>query len=103
MPRNQSAARKTPNPKDPRQLAHDAVEKWFDSLSASPLSLMHGTIYSVTLEAAFDEVIDAIEQEHRAERTTVAAVEPADREAFATEAGYLIGVQVGLRLRAHAR
>lgn len=84
---------------DPRQMAVDAVEKWFTGLlSTSDAVTDAGN--QPTLESAFDEVTAALEFEHVAQHGPITPDQDVVMEMIGREAGYLIGVQVGLRLRA---
>jgi hypothetical protein len=62
-----------------------------------------GSIYQADMGMAFDKVQAAVKRVARAQR--VKSIEPiaddegVEDEMYAAEAGYLMGVQVGLRLR----
>jgi hypothetical protein len=84
----------------PSKLAAQCVDEWYDSLLQSSESLMVGSVFQVTLESAFNKVLQSCLQMHIAEHGPITEdVEGATEQICAQEAGYLIGVQVGLRLR----
>ena len=85
--------------RDPRQMAVEAVQKWHGSLIDGPEAHYSGSVYQVTLDQAFDDVTDALEAEHVADHGPITPDQDAVREMLGRSAGYLIGVQVGLRLR----
>ncbi len=86
-----------PKTKDPRQMADEAVQRWFDAMLESADVFMAGGCYFVDL---FEEM-DAIQNALEAEDGRPVADDDADaHEMSAREAGYLIGVRVGMRLRA---
>lgn len=86
---------------DPRQMAVAGVQEWFNSLLEHDMALSHGSVYAVTLEDKFEEIERALIAEH--EREQGKPTEEGDEDfvaaVFGRTAGYLIGVQVGLRLR----
>lgn len=95
------ATKKAPPVVDPRKLAVEMVQEWYESLLASGEAHTHGSIYQVTLDNGFIAVQEALEAEHEKEHGKMPPPEDGsvEREIIAQEAGYLIGVQVGLRLR----
>jgi hypothetical protein len=86
---------------DPRQMAVDAVQEWHDAIIQSTEAHNPESIYNVSLDQAFSEVTDALIAEERAEdrEEEDAELREIRQQSCARTAGYLIGVQVGLRLR----
>jgi hypothetical protein len=94
-------------PRDPRGLAIWHVEQWFDSLLASKEVFTQGSVFQAfNMQEAFTEVKDALDREDCASINRGGEpkfdADSGDEDAFC-EAGYLIGVQVGLRLRGGVR
>ena len=85
--------------KNPRKLAAKAVQNWYDSLIESAEAHTHGGIFQVTLDKAFDDVERALRVEYEKDHGTIKEDQDGVDPYLAREAGYLIGVQVGLRLR----
>ncbi len=85
----------------PPALAAKRVQEWFDNIVSTADALATSDFESeVLLGNAFIEVQEILRREHDEahgppEPTSVAVVDGM----MAREAGYLIGVQVGLRLR----
>lgn len=93
-------ARKATRPVD---VARHQVDQWFESLLETDQVFTAGSIYQAEMGEAFDIVQEAVKRADYAERPNAKPSvedELAEVEAFARTAGYLIGVQVGLRLRA---
>lgn len=88
---------------DPRALAVTAVQDWYNELITSSCATSEGQDASSTLEYQFAAVQEALEaeyiREHAPDRTSTDEDRAMLSEICAREAGYLIGVQVGLRLR----
>ncbi len=86
---------------DPRKLAIRLVDEWFDAITSSHDG--HNSTYTrgQQLSDAFGNVEVALEAEELAEYGAASDDEDAAirKRIASTEAGYLIGVQVGLRLR----
>jgi hypothetical protein len=81
----------------PSALAARVVGEWFESVLATREVFTVGSIHSRLTETAFEQVQDAVERAHIAAHGPVS--DEAEHEMIAMEAGYLLGVQVGLRLR----
>jgi hypothetical protein len=82
----------------PVAIARESVRRWFDSLLTTKDPYQHVRLdHDFTAENAFAHVESALEEDYRAQYGDENL--DAMREDFAREAGYLIGVQVGLRLR----
>ncbi len=81
------------------ELARQEVEAWFEAIVEEQETLIagDGNIPMERLDKAFDTVLKKLEEEHepritdKTDSMTVALV--------GVRAGYLIGIQVGLRLR----
>jgi hypothetical protein len=78
-------------------LAARLVDDWFESLLATREVFTVGSIHSRLTETAFEQVQDAVERAHVAGHGPLS--DDVEHEMIAMEAGYLLGVQVGLRLR----
>jgi hypothetical protein len=82
---------------DARQIARDVVSEWANQLVATAESHTVGGVYQIGLESLFDRLQEALEAEHSKEYGPI--TDAAGHTLMARETGYLIGVQVGLRLR----
>lgn len=96
-------ATKKPEARQPeaRQIAAEAVQMWCNSFTRTWLSHLDGHVSQRSLGDVFDVVERALKDEYVAKYGPVDAEDPdyEGDEIFAREAGYLIGVQVGMRLR----
>jgi hypothetical protein len=95
---------KTKRAKTPQQIAAAAVEQWFHDVVGSTDALTSADYDENGLIAeAYDEIERLLEAEYVRQH---GPIKPEDNTAlvvFAREAGHLIGVQVGLRLRQGVR
>jgi hypothetical protein len=98
-PTRTTTKRKRPGTKPSHQIAREAVTQYFAALATDRGILMDDTTSPSLkrLNEAFDKVARAVEREHGEQITD-------ETENYVTEeigiyAGYLVGVQVGLRLR----
>lgn len=89
----------TATTRTPAQMAADAVAEVFDNIVTTTATLTLGTNFKPDLENAFGEIEDVV---YAADSAKFDDVQMAWRLA-GREAGYLIGVQVGLRLRGGVR
>lgn len=87
-----------PKTADPRAIAITAVQAWFNHLTGTVDSVTDSD-NRVTLESAFDDVTAALEAEHIAQFGPIEPNDDVVMEMIGRETGYLVGVQVGLRLR----
>jgi hypothetical protein len=96
------AIRKTPVTVSAAELAAQRVAEWYASLLYSNGALLQGHAYQISFDHVFTEVQEALTREYVAECSHMGDPDE-DIVAvtnLAQEAGYLIGLQVGLRLRA---
>lgn len=100
MPRN------TPK-KTPQQIAREAVEEWHSTViedrDALYTSSHAASTSSRRIDSAFDAIENFLEAEHVKGHGPIEPDDDLQRVMFGRDAGYLIGVQVGLRLRGGAR
>ena len=89
MPRNRPGR----TPPTPAELAERSVREFFDTLVGDPL-----VQDAEALDTTIGEVAEALIREHLANGGNPIDGGVSDRELFAQHAGYLVGVQVGLRL-----
>lgn len=83
----------------PAQIAARAVEAWFAFAvtNIGAIATDHTPLDCPSIEGAREEVFAALVSEHAGRYP--GEYEASTRESLALDAGYLIGVQVGLRLR----
>lgn len=82
------------------ELAAAIVQDHFDWMLTTPQVFTQGSVYETRLtERAFDEVKAVVLREYIDDHGTPEPGDDLVDEFCAQEAGYLIGVQVGLRLR----
>lgn len=82
------------------ELAADIVQDWFETRLTTRDVFTQGSIFQRLTEASFDEVQDAVKADYVRTHGPVTDSDDLVDEMCAQEAGYLIGVQVGVRLRA---
>jgi hypothetical protein len=83
---------------DPRRIAEAGVRKWFAAFEEWQWSFLNG-VDDEEFDALFSDVEKALMVEHQARHPKNQAK---DGE-FESTAAYIVGVQVGLRLRGGAR
>jgi hypothetical protein len=91
------AERSTKTP-DPRRIAEAGVRKWFTAFEEWQWSFLNG-VDDQQFYKLFIDVEKALMAEHQAEHPTS---QTQGRE-FESTAAYIVGVQVGLRLRGGGR
>lgn len=95
-----ASQRKRPQHVSSQTLARRAVDEYFDLLLASPDALVEGFACQAGIDfQAVDVVQDAVKAEFIADGLKPANDDDGFDEMCARAAGYLIGLQVGLRLR----
>ena len=77
------------------QVAVEAVERWFQHVT----STFYESDGEGKLIEAFDAVSQALEAEYVAQHGPIADDDTGRESLLDQEAGYMVGVQVGLRLR----
>ena len=83
----------------PAKLAQRGVERLFQELTDTSEAFADARNSIGPIEDLITEVNDAIEREHIQKHGPIEPDEDIAREILGREAGYLVGVQVGLRLR----
>ena len=97
MPRK--TAKTSQKPQDPRKVAARVVQEWFDELCSSSDAFNDGTNAQTLQANLICEVQEAVKA---ADRDPLIGhdSDAVQDEIYAREAGFLVGVQLGLRLRA---
>jgi hypothetical protein len=86
--------------KDPRRMAAEAVREYFQRMVTDCEAFNPDFSDSRVIDEAFEQIEDVIEAAFVKERgKSLRPDEDLYPRQFSREAGYLIGVQVGLRLR----
>lgn len=94
-----AAAAKPKATTDPHAIAHVAVDRFFQAMIASRDATAEGCWSTASLDQAFIETQDAVKAAYVREHGPIKDGDDLVDEQCAQEAGYLVGVQVGLRLR----
>jgi hypothetical protein len=96
--------RKTSPAKDPRRMAVAVVQEHFDNMMTTSDTYIEAGYLVSPIDAAFDAIENALEAEAvKRQGKPIDPDEDVELRMISREAGYLIGVQVGLRLRGGAR
>jgi hypothetical protein len=91
MPRSQNAAKQPKDKRNPQQIAREAADEYFDSLTAEvPCD---GAPGAVNLVEAYTKIYDALAAEMPHESAPTPGCDD-----IAMHAGYLLGVEVGRRI-----
>lgn len=94
---------RTKQPKDRHQLAVALVDEWFNDLCAQSWSFTDGTNAQSFGTDTFDLVQNACKAINQKDESDEQYESRGGNEQDAREAGYLIGLQIGLRLRERGR
>ena len=91
----------TKRAKNPQEIATAAVQRWFTDMVGSGDTLTSGD-YDVSgpISQAYEEIELILEDRHVQQYGPIRPDQDLTRLMFGRESGYLVGVQVGLRLRA---
>lgn len=88
---------------DAVEIAERGVDRWFNSVITSSRAHQHGSVFQFLLEETFEAVSEALHREHVADHGKIERTDHDTPRVLAMEAGYLVGVQVGLRIRVENR
>ena len=89
----------TQSPRSPRALAEKAATEWLEYVVTDRLGLGWRCESEFDGDASFEAVFEALKREHIAQHGPIKPDQDSVEIDLGIEAGYLIGVQVGLRLR----
>jgi hypothetical protein len=92
-----------PRKKTPHALAARVVERYFQAMMTDREFMNDGSIEANHLDAVFEEVSDLLEAEHVKQHGPIKRDDDLTRWAIGMEAGYIVGVQIGMRLAGGAR
>lgn len=90
--------------KDPATIARRGVDEWFARLSRNRQALIDGSFMHTDFEALFEDVREAVlSSADYAGMIATPADEGPVRQLASLDAGYLVGLHLGLRLSGGAR
>ena len=92
-----------PATKDPRAIARTAADEYFAALLNNPDLGEAFDEMASPLDGALEEIINLLEAEHVKQHGPITSDADVTYEMIGRETGYLVGVQVGLRLRGDRR